>query len=76
MPLQDKQGDNRASEKDGSKSEKWCNLCYKDGEFIGPDCTLQEMTQIVDAALKNKGWPKPLRWIAKKQLPHLERWRN
>ncbi|NDE48098.1 MAG: hypothetical protein EB019_03895, partial [Actinobacteria bacterium] len=29
MPLQtEKSGDCRGSEKNGSKSEKWCQLCY------------------------------------------------
>lgn len=77
MPLQTKEaGDCRGTEKDGSKSEKWCQLCYKDGAFIGPDCTLDEMKVIVDGALKARGSGHLMRWMAKKQLPHLERWRR
>ncbi len=77
MPLQTKEaGDCRGSEKDGSKSEKWCQLCYKDGAFIGPDCTLDQMTVIVDDALKARGSSRVMRWMAKKQLPHLERWKR
>lgn len=76
MPLQTKKaGDCRGSEADGSKSEKWCNLCYENGAFIGPDCTLDEMKDIVDKALVENGSGKLMRWLARKQLPTLERWR-
>ncbi len=75
MPLQNKSGDHRATEADGSKSNMYCNLCYKDGQFITPNMTLDEMKVIVDNALKEKGWIKPLRWLAKMQLPRLERWK-
>jgi len=77
MPLQTKQaGDCRGNEADGSKSEKWCSLCYENGAFIGPDCTLEEMRTIVDDALKQRGSGRLLRWMAQKQLPSLERWRS
>lgn len=76
MLLQTKKaGDCRGSEKDGSKSEKWCKLCYVDGAFIGTDCTLDEMKVIVDDALKENGSGKIMRWMAQKQLPRLERWK-
>ncbi|MDL2271290.1 zinc ribbon domain-containing protein, partial [Methanobrevibacter sp. OttesenSCG-928-I08] len=29
--------------KDGSLNEDYCNECFKDGEFIEPDITLNEM---------------------------------
>lgn len=75
MPLQTKKaGDCRGTEADGSKSEKWCSLCYQDGSFIGPECTLDEMKQIVDKALQEQGSGKLMRWMAAKQLPKLERW--
>ena len=76
MPLVTrKAGDCRGTETDGSKSEKWCSLCYANGEFLGPDCTLEEMIEIVDKALREqKSWYF-MRWMAKKQIPTLERWR-
>ncbi len=77
MPLSTKKaGDCRGSEKDGSKSEKWCSLCYENGAFIGPDCTLDEMKTIVDKALVENGSGRLMRWLAQKQLPHLERWKT
>lgn len=77
MPLQTKKaGDCRGSEADGTRSEKWCSLCYANGKLLNPDCTLEEMTQIVDDALKReKAWFL-MRRMAKRQLPTLERWRE
>lgn len=77
MPLITKKtGDCRGTEADGSLSEKWCKLCHQDGAFIGPDCTLDEMRTIVDNALEDQGRGRLMRWMAQKQLPHLERWRT
>lgn len=77
MPLHTKKaGDCRGTEKDGSKSEKWCSLCYENGALIGPDCTLDEMKKIVDDALREQGSGNLMRWLAQKQLPNLERWKQ
>jgi hypothetical protein len=77
MPLITKKaGDCRGTEADGTKSQKWCNLCYENGNFVTPDCTLDEMKAIVDNALKENGSGRLFRWLAKSQLPKLERWKN
>ena len=76
MPLITKKaGDCRGTEADGSKSEKWCSLCYANGRFLTPDCTLDQMIEIVDKALKEQNSSVIMRWMAKKQIPSLERWR-
>ena len=75
MPLNTKKaGDCRGTEVDGSKSEKWCSLCYANGVFIDPACTIDEMVRIVDKALKDQGSNLVMRTLAKKQIPTLERW--
>jgi hypothetical protein len=77
MPLQTtKAGDCRGTESNGTKSDTWCKLCYENGSFIGADCTLDQMKVIVDDALKEQGSGKLMRWMAQKQLPRLERWKN
>jgi hypothetical protein len=76
MPLQGKDGDLSGNESDGSKSEKYCHLCYKDGRFINPNSTRQEMERIVDNALKEKGMNPIFRWFAKKEIRSLERWKK
>ncbi len=77
MPLHTKKaGDCRGTEIDGSKSEKWCKLCYQNGAFVGVDCTLDQMKEIVDKALKENGRGRLMRWMVQKQLPRLERWKQ
>ena len=68
-------GDCRGTEVDGSRSEEWCSLCYREGACIDPKCTLQQMQQIVDDALREKGSNKVFRWLAVKQIPELARWK-
>jgi Putative zinc ribbon domain len=76
MPLNTKKaGDCRGTEVDGSKSDKWCSLCYLNGKFLGPDCTLEQMIDIVDKALREQKKSSIMRWMALKQIPRLERWR-
>ena len=77
MPLvTKKQGDRRGSESNDTKSEKWCNLCYSNGKFTGPDCTLDQMLEIVKSAMKREGVNPIMQWMAIKQIPRLERWRS
>lgn len=76
MPLDSKLGDMRGTEKNGIKNPTYCKLCYAEGAFTGPDCTLDQMIAIVDDALKDNGWSAPKRWLAKKQIPHLARWKT
>lgn len=76
MPLQtQKAGDCRGTESDGTKSEKWCELCYVNGTFVNPNSTLDEMKLIVDKALQEQGSGRLMRWMAQMQLPRLERWK-
>jgi len=76
MPLvTSKAGDCRGTEADGTRSQMWCSLCFVDGTFLDPDCTVSEMQDIVDAALKRDGRWIVMRWLARRQIPTLARWR-
>ena len=67
------------SEVDGSKSEKYCIYCFKDGAFTLPDATMDEMVEI-----SAKGWSDQdsnmsydeAKAFLSKCLPQLERWRK
>lgn len=72
MPLKKGAG----TEVDGSASTMYCHFCYQNGQFTQPDVTLAEMKVITDTALKEAGWIAPLRWMAKMQLPTLQRWKK
>jgi len=61
-------------EKDGTHSSKYCSLCYDDGVFLQPDIKVTSMQHLVIHALQQKGWPKPLAWLATRGIPRLERW--
>ena len=75
MPLHTKRaGDCRGTEADGSKSSTWCSLCYANGAFVDGNCTMQEMIGIVDRALMEQGRSRLMRWMARMQIPPLERW--
>ena len=75
MPL--KNGEVSGTEKDGSKSNKYCELCYEKGKFKSPDMTIEEMKKILDDTVGKEGLKgKFLAWMGKMQLPSLERWKN
>jgi len=67
------------TEADGSKNQKYCMYCYKDGQFTTPDATLEQMIQI-----SAKGWSDQDPTVSFEQakdqmaqiLPNLERWRQ
>lgn len=76
MPLHTRRaGDCRGTEADGSPSNTWCALCFCDGRFVDPDRTLPEMLDLVDRMLRRDGVHWPMRWLARRQIPTLARWR-
>jgi hypothetical protein len=77
MPLEGEE--DHGTESDCSKSEKFCKYCYQNGEFTGPDMTMEEMIEV-----SAKGWSdqdpsislEQARNQMKQFLPHLERWKK
>ncbi len=75
MPL--KNQDQKGTEKDESKSEKYCINCYKNGEFTWKDATVDQMQIFCMGILtKEKHWPTFLARMATNGIPKLERWKN
>ncbi|MFQ5493331.1 MAG: zinc ribbon domain-containing protein [Candidatus Dojkabacteria bacterium] len=75
MPLKD--GEHSGSEKDGSKSYDYCNLCYKKGKFVTPDMTVDDMKKVLDDTVGKEGLKgKFTAWMGKMQLPSLKRWKK
>ena len=64
------------TESDGSRSATYCSLCYKDGKFVGEDCTVEQMQKIVERAMKEQGFSWPRRKLARLQIPRLARWKQ
>ena len=61
---------------DGSKSNKYCSLCYMDGKFSRPDFTAKQMQELVKAKMKEMGIPGFLTPFFTYGIPKLERWKN
>ncbi len=73
MPLnKDPAGGGR--EADGSKSTKYCSLCYADGQFVHSDFSAEQMQDFCVAQLQKKGMPRIMAWIFTRGIPKLSRW--
>lgn len=74
MPMsKDPQGGGR--NKDGTLSAEYCSLCYDDGEFYFKGTDVKEYQKMVMTALQEKGWWKPVAWLATREIPKLDRWK-
>jgi len=74
MPMS-KDPQNGGTEKDGSKTEKYCSFCYRDGEFMSLEIdTAQKMQAFCIKKLKEQGMPKIIAWLLTRSVPKLERW--
>ncbi len=76
MPLhKDPQGG--GTEKDGSKSTKYCSYCYSIGEFNGGNVSLKEFSEASRNGMIESGYNKFFAWLFSRpfMLGHLERWK-
>ena len=65
MPLSTKRRVTAAfTETDGTKSEKWCSLCYENSAFKSLTAPSMGMKTIVDKALVENGGGRLMRWLA------------
>lgn len=63
------------SEKDGSKSTKYCSFCYVKGTFKDNFTSPKQMQDFCVDVMHKQGMPKWLAWIFTRQIPKLERWK-
>lgn len=63
------------SEMDGTKSAKYCSMCYDKGAFINPTTNVAEFQAHCVQAMHGKGMPKVIAWIMTRGIPRLERWK-
>lgn len=64
------------TEADGSRSQLYCDHCYKDGKFLHPNLTLEEVKKHYVEKFVELKVP---RWVAKlmvRSVDKLERWKN
>jgi len=76
MPKKMDEG-NGGTEKDGSKSDKYCSYCYTDGEFMMASeiNTAHKMQEMCITQMKKKGMNGILAWLFTRGIPGLERWK-
>jgi hypothetical protein len=61
---------------DGSRSDRYCSLCYHNGEFyFSGDDVVAFQTIVVEEMVK-KGWWRPIAWLVTRGIPQLPRWKK
>lgn len=74
MPL-DKDVNGGGTHADGTKSDKYCSLCYENGAFTNPEIqTPRQMQDFCVDQLKKQGMPGVMAWLFTRSIPKLERW--
>ena len=68
---------NGGTEKEGSKSEKYCSYCYENGEFRFSDeiNTASKMQKMCIKMMRENGMNGVIAWIFTRGIPRLERWK-
>ncbi len=75
MPMEkDAQGGGTTA--DGSKSVKFCSLCYVNGKFKDNFTSSKEMVGFVKGILKKDGISPVKRWFYTMHISKLERWKS
>ena len=66
------------SNADGTISEKYCSMCYANGEFLSPEGidTPEKFQRYCIEQMKADGMNGILAWILTRGIPRLERWRT
>lgn len=60
----------------GSKSEKYCNYCYRKGLFTQPDFMVEQMRAFCIEKMVEMNYPRFVAKIFTMGIPKLERWRK
>jgi hypothetical protein len=74
MPLK-RDEERGGTEADGSRSALYCSHCYRQGRFVLPDLTVEQMQQRVRDKLTEIHIPGFLTGFFTRGIPKLERWR-
>ncbi len=75
MPLS-RDPERGGSEADGTKSDRYCSLCYANGEFRHKGVTAAEFQRHCMAAMRENGMPRIMAWLFTRGIPRLPRWKT
>jgi len=73
MPLK-RDPEGGGSHADGSKSSKYCSLCYQDGAFSQADFSAADMQKFCIEKMVECKVPRPIAWLFTRRIPKLQRW--
>lgn len=66
----------QGTEKDGTKSHRYCVYCYRDGVFTDPSLTLDQMRARIQTLMNNQNASAALIAATLNRLPNLFRWKK
>ncbi len=61
---------------DGSQNKEYCHYCYKDGSFMQPGATMQQVIDKSVDAMRQMKMPEAIIEQTKKVIPTLKRWKH
>lgn len=64
------------TESDGSPASEYCRYCYREGHFVNPDMSLEDMRSLVIQKMEEQHIPEDIIETAVLRLPSLERWKE
>lgn len=62
--------------RDGSKSDEYCSLCFQQGEFLQADITAADMQAFCMDKITEQGMPRFIAWLLTRNIPGLARWKQ
>lgn len=74
MPMT-KDPEGGGTNRDGTRSDEYCSLCYADGAFYYQEGGAKDFQHFVYEKLQEHGWWKIIAWLATREIPRLKRWR-
>jgi len=74
MPIEKDPG-HGGTNRDGSKTVKYCSYCYSEGAFRDNFTSSDQMIRLVREKLKEMGVGPVRRWFYTSNIPRLERWK-
>ncbi len=66
------------SNADGSINDKYCSMCYENGEFLSPPeiVTPEKFQEYCIQEMKKDGMNGIMAWVLTRGIPKLERWKT
>ncbi len=74
MLLEDE--DDYGTNKDGSKTDKFCKYCFSEGDFTNPSLTLQQMLLLTEKSMRENAIPEDEIRCILELIPNLGRWKK